>query len=375
MPYSFHSRFDDLPASHQGLLARTGGRSFYATRAWFETLATTTLDPHETLRLLAVSAEDGRALAVLPLVATVTEMGPVRLRRLAALANFYSIAFLPVVDPDSQGAAVAALARALDQARRQWDVIDLCALPAEDALAGALVDALAAAGFPVQRYSQFGNWYEDTAGMTAADYLSARPGALRSTLRRHQAKLGRNAAARFELVTGLDGLAHAVAGYQAVYARSWKEPEPYPDFIPRLARACAEAGALRLGVAYVDGAAAAAQLWIVWHGRATIFKLAHDEAFNELSLGSLLTWRMMGHVLDVDRVAEVDFGRGDDSYKKLWLPKRRDRWGALAFNTRTAAGALAAARHIGGRAAKRVLQPLFTRPPAPPSPRPPAASG
>jgi len=94
---------------------------------------------------------------------------------------------------------------------------------------------------------------------------------------------------------------------------------------------------------------------VVWRGKATIVKLAHDERFAALSPGSLLTAHVMAHVLGEGGVREVDFGRRDDAYKQLWLPRRREKWGLLAFNPRTLRGRLAALRHIGGAAARRTL--------------------
>ena len=66
-------------------------------------------------------------------------------------------------------------------------------------------------------------------------------------------------------------------------------------------------------------------------------------------------------MLAQDRVREIDYGRGDDPYKKQWLSCRRERWGLLALNPRTPHGALLALRHLGGRAAKRALRRLGAR--------------
>jgi len=114
-------------------------------------------------------------------------------------------------------------------------------------------------------------------------------------------------------------------------------------------------------VAYVDEQPAAAQIWIVNSGVASIYKIAYDRKFRDLSVGTYLTTRMMERVIDVDRAREVDYLTGDDAYKKDWMSQRRERWGILALNPRTPRGILEIGRHIGGRAMKRTALKLFNQ--------------
>ena len=180
-----------------------------------------------------------------------------------------------------------------------------------------------------------GTWYEETKGLSFPDYLAARPSELRNTWHRKRRKVERSNRLTRSFVDDDKSLDQAVADYEAVYAASWKPPELFPDFIPALIRLSGKLRALRLGIYHVDGIPAAAQFWIVWNGRAAICKLAHDKRFDDLSLGTLLTMEMFERVLTYDRPREINLGRGDDPYKKLWLPKRRERWSITAANPRT----------------------------------------
>jgi hypothetical protein len=59
---------------------------------------------------------------------------------------------------------------------------------------------------------------------------------------------------------------------------------------------------------------------------------------------------MMQHVLDVDRVDEVDYLAGDEPYKREWMSTRRERRGVVAFNPHSICALADAARHFGARA-------------------------
>ncbi|OYT68433.1 MAG: GNAT family N-acetyltransferase, partial [Chloracidobacterium sp. CP2_5A] len=110
------------------------------------------------------------------------------------------------------------------------------------------------------------------------------------TVARRERKLRRERAVEIRVVRNAGPeLDRAVADFVSVYNSSWKQPEPFPAFIPSLAAAAARAGVLRLGVLRVDDQPAAAQLWITTARRAVIYKLAYDERFKEFSVGSILS--------------------------------------------------------------------------------------
>jgi hypothetical protein len=257
-------------------------------------------------------------------------------RNLASLTNAHSLehGILHAAGADLETSLAAIVSEILAE-RPHWDCLSLSELDPREPSYAALVGALRRAGLLVQCCFSSGTWYEQTTGLSFPDYVSARPSELRNTWHRKRRKLGRSGCLTTSFVDDDKGLDQAVADYETVYAASWKPPELFPDFVPALIRLAGKLRALRLGIYYLDGIPAAAQFWIVWNGRAVICKLAHDKRFDDLSLGTLLTMEMFERVLSDDRPHEISLGRGDDAYKKLWLPKRRERWGITAANPRT----------------------------------------
>lgn len=355
--------WDELSDAHIRVIEAAARANFFRSLGWFRALCATSLDAGDAVRIYSIG-DPPRLILPMRRPAHRNRLRP---RRLTSLANFYSCDFAPLsADGTPRAADIASIAARLRQERPCADVVDLTSMSCPDIGFDAVERGFLDAGWWVQRYFHFGNWFEPTAGVGPDDYLAARQPALRNTLKRKAAALAKAKNVRIELITGTPGrdepdLDRAIDAYERVYRRSWKLGEPYPHFSAAFIRTCAADGCLRLGLVHIGDEPAAAQIWIVWQGRATMCKLAHDERFKAMSVGTVLMWRLMDHVLRVDRVREVDFGRGDDGFKQLWMSQRREHWGLLAFNPSTPLGLTAAARHIGGRQVARYVRPLRDR--------------
>ncbi|MBN8928668.1 MAG: hypothetical protein BGO51_22785 [Rhodospirillales bacterium 69-11] len=337
------ARADDLPAAARARL----GTGLFRDLDWWRCVEHAALPPGA--RPLYWVAGDGDA--VLPLCRRADG-------RLTSLTTPYSCAFAPALAARTNGspalasptpgASLAIRAAPLAEACRRAGLVRLEALDPAEAETDALLAACRGAGLLVLRFAQFGRWSECVAGSDWDTYLAARPGKLRETIRRRLRAAGRGRTS-LTLTDGPAGLAEAIAAYEHVYARSWKPAEPFPAFNPLLMRSLAPSGRLRLAVWRVDGVPAAAQFWVVEDGRALVLKLAHDEALKALSPGTVLTALMIRRFLTEERIGWLDFGRGDDPYKRGWAAERRQFEGALLLDPRRPAGWPLLARHALGR--------------------------
>ena len=264
--------------------------------AWWQGLA-----QHCGLAPLLAVASHGDDHTVLALQRSGTE--------LSALANWYTFRWHPLITPGADAAALlTALARDL---AKQTSRIRLSPLPNEFGETAQLEAAFRTAGWSTFRSQCDVNHILPVNGRSYAEYLAARPGPLRTTLKRKASKVVVTIETAFNPASW--------AAYEAIYAESWKPGEGSPAFLRAFAEAEGAAGRLRLGLAHADGAAVAAQLWTVEHGTAFIHKLAHREAAKPLSPGTTLSAALFEHVIDRDRIKLVDFGTGDGGYKRDWM--------------------------------------------------------
>ncbi len=265
---------------------------------WFALLA------GEAKPRVVLAADGGQAMA-LPLAEANG--------RLEALRNWYAFTWGPLGNPSQE--LLRAAARDL---RRQTHRVTMWPVPDEDGSAGNLAAAFRDAGWSVRREACDHNHVLPVAGRSFAEYWAGRPGAMRTTFKRKAKKV---------VVELFDRFAPAAwSEYEAIYAESWKPEEGDPALLRRFAEAEGAQGRLRLGIARADGEAVAAQFWTVENGTAYIHKLAHRESAKPLSAGTTLSAALFERVIDVDRVDLVDFGTGNDTYKRDWMEVDRARY-------------------------------------------------
>jgi predicted N-acyltransferase len=210
---------------------------------------------------------------------------------------------------------LTALARAL-AGKTSHLVLDR--LPDEDGTARQLQRAFELAGWLVTREQCDTNRVLPIAGRSFAEYLESRPGQLRTTLKRKAKKV------EVEIVERFDE--DIWAAYEDIYGESWKPEEGDPALLRSFAEAEGAAGRIRLAIARAEGRPVAAQFWTVEGQTAYIHKLAHRESAKPLSPGTTLTAALLEHVIDRDGVELVDFGTGDDAYKRDWMEVARPRF-------------------------------------------------
>lgn len=301
-----HANDERLPATARA----EGFASPFDRAAWFDLLAA-----HGFAGKGRIDAQ-GRAGGV-------TAWLPLRIEKpgkFAGLTNWYSFAIRPLFIGD--GDRSAALRTLFRNLRQQAAHLTLYPVSAPDDLAAAL----RAAGWWVTAKPAGDRHWLDLGDMDHDAWWASRPGALRSTVQR-KAKKG---VVDIQLLSEFD--LGSWAAYEAIYAASWKPEEGHPALLRAFAEAEGARGTLRIGLARIDGVPVAAQYWTVEDGTAFIHKLAHVEDSLKASPGTLLSAALFRHVITIDGVKRVDFGTGNDGYKRDWMNRHDPLWRIEAFN-------------------------------------------
>ncbi len=332
---------EDCPAAALDGLALLRDAPFESSAAWWRTVADTAMPDGSSTRFVLVR-QDRVPLLLLPLRIDRGQAGA------RSLTTPYTILFQPpCLQPDRLGDVGLALGGRLPP------VLRLDALDPDWTGWEPLLRGLRQAGRRHAWFAGFGNWHERLEGRDWSAYLADRPGSLRETIRRRLRRAERDRDTMIVLAADPAAVPGCLAEYEAVHAASWKAAEPFPGFAARFTTEAARAGVLRIAVLRRHGRPVAAQYWTVERGHAILHKLAHDENSRAQSPGTVLTAWMIRRLIDEEQVTMLDFGRGDDAYKRGWAAERRQRDGLVIADPRHPLGAAALLRQVASDALRR----------------------
>jgi hypothetical protein len=347
----FFASIDDFAAANYDLGDYGAGDSVETSIDWFDLMQKNVYPADPGVRYFFV-AEKKIPSIILPLRLSTSG----RIRTVESLSNYYTSLYTPLLGKGSIRPALREMLAAAANENGGAHVMRFTPMDPDSPAYAGLLEELREIGWIPYRFFSFGNWFLKV-GDDWQTYLKTRSANLRSSIKRRNKEFAAEGGT-LEIATDAAGIEPAIAAYQEVYSASWKKPEPHPDFIAALIRRLAEIRMLRLGIARLHGKPIAAQLWIVGQpkdgsqGKASIYKVAYHEKFASFSPGIVLTSHLLQHVIDTDRVKEVDFLIGDDDYKQFWMSDRRERWGIVAYNPRTIIGLSLLTKEVAGRAAK-----------------------
>lgn len=378
MTVSVHQAPHQVPEGFRVLLEQADVHDFLLGARWVDAFHDLELEDDAEHRIYCAEV-DGTPAALLSLCTPAARAGSHFRNRwipstsLSAATSFQSCAFGPVLSDDSATAqkGLREIFRHLAKSERHWAWVDLNGLDHDATWFAPLVESMRDAGYLVRTYPHFPSRYETYREQTLKDYLARRSPEDRKQFQNYERKwrkLQRENDAEFRIVRGPgDDIDAAVAAYLWVHERSWKQPERSPAFIPRIIGDAFRAGVLRMGILRVDGQPVAVEVGIAHDDGVTMLKTAYDQAYRDRSVGAIAILRTIEHLIEEDHVAQIDFGRDDEPYKRLWMPLRRERWGVAAFNPASPSGWIGLSAQIRDevdRYARTLAKQLLRRPSA-----------
>ncbi|TPH15557.1 GNAT family N-acetyltransferase [Litorilituus lipolyticus] len=221
-----------------------------------------------------------------------------------------------------------------------WQTLQIGPMEEDSGLANFFITQRSKSYFS-KVFSQNQNIYQDKLS-SFEHYYAQLPSQLKNTLSRRSKKLRKYAPYTIDIVTTNELFERAFRDYKTIYQASWKVDEYSYDFIEQVCRSALAKNQLRLGVLYVNDKPAAAQIWFIQANEtiatASIFKLAYHPDFQQFSVGSILSLALSEYVLNRDMVNVIEFGMGNESYKRDWLKLTKKRLTLQVYNKRNILG-------------------------------------
>lgn len=337
MSVKVYQSFQDFPKSLVDRNSYPTQQNYFLSNQWYSILYDTVLSKGLDLRVYVAFSDESERNPEGALFC-----GRFKNKRsLVSLTNYYTLEYGVVLfeeRPDS----ISIIDRLVDFIGAEtpvWESVELRFLRSDSVEYGSLLECFRNAGFYTNGFFQYENWFYPSNGKEFSSYYEERPSKLKNTIKRKAGKLRNSHDIEIKYYTENDaGLEAGIGAYTTVYNRSWKQSEPYAEFIPELIQSCARQGILFLGVLFLDSRPVAAQLWLATRPKCIIYKLSYDEEYKNASVGSILSKDMFEQAFKRFGCREIDYGIGSESYKQDWMSRVRRIGGISAYHKKAIKG-------------------------------------
>lgn len=341
MHFSVSDDFDYIKRYTENSFSRTEKNNLFFSVSWFDLLARHILTSAEKLVVLCVfSSDEKELLCYLPLI----HGGKTSKKSLRSLSNFYTmdygIIFADHIKPADTPDIISFLFQNFKNAPLHWHEFQLEMLNDAALLQTTRTLFHNSAAVPGPH-----NWVCALDKPDFETYQESLPSRLKNTLKRKTKKLEKEGEIDIRVYSTQDNLTKAIEDYNIIYAKSWKEAENYPGFIEDMIHLAAQRNYLRLGILYLQDKPVACLLMLLYGKVGMIYKLAYDPEYNNFSPGSILTLDLIHRVMETDGVTYLDYGIGNDGYKKDWMKECYTKTSLIFWNLKTVRGLCLFARH------------------------------
>jgi CelD/BcsL family acetyltransferase involved in cellulose biosynthesis len=282
---------------------------------------------------------DGRPAAIFPLRWTQGSVAGIKLRLWELPSHLHMDLCDALIAPEEDGASlIPQLVDALGRRTgRAWDALHLPNL-LDDAMA---LRALRAAPLPRVRLTRTGqSMYFPCADMDTAMRNASKD--FKRNLRRQRRKLEQRGHVEVSLTQDREALHEAFSEFLNVEASGWKGGDGrgsaitlHPHLVSFYRDLLAESppgNRCSINLVKLDGKAIAAQYCLICGKRASLLKIAYDEAFSAEAPGQQLLHEMLAHCCSSAAIDELSLVTGPPWAVGRWNPESHDVWTAHVFN-------------------------------------------
>jgi CelD/BcsL family acetyltransferase involved in cellulose biosynthesis len=291
---------------------------------------------------IIVVRDEGRIIAIAPLMRETAVAYGLPVRRIALLANDHTprTDFVIADKPDEAYRAIwNVLLRDIDR----WDVLQLTQLLRTSTTVAAMSQFAAAEGLPIGTWKSSDSPYLELTG-TWDSYWASLSSKFRSNVRNRLSRLKQIGEPALEVLVDRSDIAAACDDAWRLEASGWKDQEgtsicsdaAVRKFYTLLADRAAACGWLRLVFLTVGGRRIAVSYGAVYDDRLFLFKTGYDREFHTCSPFKLLTYFAAQEGF-ARGLREIDFLGDTEPWKQEWTPASRGHdWVFLFSNSRRA---------------------------------------